>query len=223
MVEPIRINSLATEAFDRVVEVITSGAYAPGQKLSESELARQLGISRGPVREALQRLEGRLIERIPRIGVRLLRLDAAALRQLFLIREALEGLAARLAAQQPTQSWIDTTARMLERHRRAVENDSSGAYRQAGANEDFHFAVARAANCPSLERVMLNEVYYQLRLHRIKSSTAPGRAQQALKEHHAIFDAICAGDADGAEQRMRAHIAQARGNTLLLAETDPAP
>ena len=72
MVEPIRLNSLASEVFDRVVDAITSGEFEPGEKLSESNLARELGISRGPIREALQRLEGKLVQRVPRVGVRVM-------------------------------------------------------------------------------------------------------------------------------------------------------
>lgn len=223
MVEPIRISSLASEAFDRVVEAITSGTYAPGAKISESELARQLGISRGPIREALQRLEGRLVERIPRIGVRLIRLDRENLRQMFLIREALEGLAARLAAQERDAAWIEAIGRMLDRDARAVKGQGGRAYRQGASNEDFHFAIARAAACQSLERLMLNEVYFQLRLHRLKSSTTPGRADAALDEHFAIYEAIRDGDADTAEARMRAHIARARENALALLEAPGAP
>ena len=60
---------------------------------------------------------------------------------------------------------------------------------------------------------MLNEVYYQLRLHRLKSSTRPGRALEALDEHHAIFEAIRTGDGDAAEAKMRLHIAHARTNS----------
>jgi DNA-binding GntR family transcriptional regulator len=216
MVEPIRISSLASEAFDRVVEVITSGAYEPGQKISESELARQLGISRGPVREALQRLEGRLIERIPRIGVRLIKLEAENLRQLFLIREALEGMAARLAATHATPEWIAATDKILERDARAIKGEGSKSYRQRNSDEDYHFAIARASGCENIERLMLNEVYFQLRLHRLRSSTRPGRAKDALEEHFEIFRAIRDGDADTAEARMRAHVRAARESTLSL-------
>jgi len=81
-----------------LVQAITSGEFQPGQKLSEAQLARQLGISRGPLREALGRLDGRLVMRIPRIGVRVTNFSYEDIEQLFLVREALEGMPARLAA-----------------------------------------------------------------------------------------------------------------------------
>lgn len=216
MVQPIRINSLAAEAFDRVVEAITSGTYTPGQKISESELARQLGISRGPIREAFQRLDGRLIERVPRIGVRLISLDKDSLREVFLVREALEGLAARLAAENATPDWIETTSKILERDSSAVEGEGKKSYRQRNSDEDYHFAVARASGSVNIERLMLNEVYFQLRLHRLRSSARPGRAEEALKEHFAIFEAIRDGNPPEAEARMRKHIVNARESALSL-------
>lgn len=216
MVEPIRINSLAAEAFDRVVEAITSGAYEPGRKISESELARQLGVSRGPIREAFQRLEGRLVERIPRIGVRLIKLDRDALRQVFLVREVLEGLAARLAAEHATPDRLAAMSRVLERDASAVEGEGRRSYRQRNSDEDYHFAIARASGAPNIERLMLNEVYFQLRLHRLRSSARPGRADEALKEHYGIFEAIRDRDPAAAEARMRAHVAHARESALSL-------
>ncbi len=95
MLKPIAPASLAEIAFSSLVEAISAGEFEPGQRLSEAELARRFGISRGPLREALQRLEGRLVTRQARVGVRVLELSSDALRELFTIREALEGVAAR--------------------------------------------------------------------------------------------------------------------------------
>ncbi|RYG95677.1 MAG: GntR family transcriptional regulator, partial [Alphaproteobacteria bacterium] len=101
-IQPIIRSSLSAEAFDKVVEAITSGEFEPGQRLSEAELARNLGISRGPLREALGRLEGRLVKRTPRIGVHVISFTREDLESLFLTREALEGMSARLAAERMT-------------------------------------------------------------------------------------------------------------------------
>lgn len=214
MVEPIRLNSLASEVFDRVVEAITSGEFEPGEKLSESNLARELGISRGPIREALQRLEGKLVQRVPRVGVRVIEFGADELRQLFYLREAMEGMAARLAAENVSDDWLAEVEGMLGRHGQSIRD--SHAYRQKSTDEDFHFAIARASGCANIERLLLSEVYYQLRIHRLKSSTRPGRAEEALAEHRAIFDRLRARDPDGAEAAMRAHIRSARESTLSL-------
>lgn len=223
MMKPINIRSLANEALDRVVEAITSGEFEPGEKLSESQLARQLGISRGPVREALHQLEGKLVQREPRLGVRVIQFDRDSLEQLFYLREALEGMAARLAAERAPDSWADEAQQMLRRHQDDIRDSGSRRYRQRSADEDFHFSIARAANCPNIERILLKEVNYQLRIARLKSSMRPGRAEEALRQHFRIVEAIGARDPDGAERAMRDHISSARISTMAVWRDQPAP
>lgn len=214
MVTPISSTSLAAEAFGRVIEAITSGEFEPGQKLSESQLARQLGISRGPLREALGQLEGRLVRRTPRLGVRVVDFGRDELEQLFLVREALEGMAARLAAEHFGNRDLDQLSGLLDRHAQQPALAAGQVYVQKSQDEDFHFMIARAARCPQLERLLLNEIYYQLRLHRLKSSAQPGRAQAALREHREILSALQGRDPDLAEDAMRKHIRNARYNAL---------
>lgn len=220
MVEPIKLNSLASEVFDRVVEAITSGEFEPGEKLSESNLARELGISRGPIREALQRLEGKLVQRVPRVGVRVITFGADGLRQLFYLREAMEGMAARLAAENVSDQDLAELERMLKRHEDTIRG--STAYRQKSTDEDFHFTIARLSGCTNISNLLLSEVYYQLRIHRLKSSSRPGRAEEALAEHKKILQFLRARDPDQAEAAMRAHIRSARESTLALLDTSAA-
>lgn len=87
-----------------LIEAIVEGQLAPGSKISEPELAKQFQVSRGPLREALMRVEGLgLIERIPHIGARVIQLSPIKLVELYAVREALEGMAARLAARNITE------------------------------------------------------------------------------------------------------------------------
>ncbi len=87
-----------------LIEAIVEGELAPGSKISEPELAKQFQVSRGPLREALMRVEGLgLIERIPHIGARVIQLSPTKLVELYAVREALEGMAARLAARNITE------------------------------------------------------------------------------------------------------------------------
>jgi DNA-binding GntR family transcriptional regulator len=88
--------TLADQIFSRIRQEIVEGRIPPGSKMSEPELARRFGISRGPLREALGRLEGKLVERTPRVGVRVIALSRPDLDQLLTIREALEGMGCRL-------------------------------------------------------------------------------------------------------------------------------
>jgi DNA-binding GntR family transcriptional regulator len=215
---PIAGTSLASEAFTKIVEAITSGEFEPGEKLSEAELARQLGISRGPLREALGRLEGRLVTRTPRLGVSVITFSKADLEQLFLVREALEGMAARLAAERATGRELDRLEEMLAHHAEQPALAAGEAYVQRSTDEDFHFAIAKAARCERLELLLLDGVYYQLRLNRLRSSTRPGRAQAAFNEHKAILAALQGRNPSSAEEAMRNHVRNARFSTLAAAE-----
>src|ERR1700730_14858522 len=95
--------ALVDEAVARLESAILSGELVPGQKLSEQALSSQFGISRGPLREAIRTLEGRhLVERTPFSGVRVVQLSVDDIEQLLLMSEALEGMAARHAAENMT-------------------------------------------------------------------------------------------------------------------------
>lgn len=223
VLNPISGTSLANEAFGKLVEAITSGEFEPGQRLSESELARQLGISRGPLREALGRLEGRLVTRTPRIGVRVIAFAREDLEQLFFVREALEGMAARLAAEHMTMSELDDLDALLTHHAAQPALAAGEAYLQRSTDDDFHFAIVRGARCERIERLLLDEVYYQLRIHRLRSSTRPGRAQAALNEHRDIMSALHARNPDAAEDAMRKHIRNARFSSLAAIDGQVPP
>src|SRR6476469_7061680 len=113
---PIAISSLADEALGKIVQAITTGEFRPGERLSEAQLARQFGISRGPLREALGRLEGRLVVRQPRVGVRVIEFSFKAMQESFAVREALEGMAARLAAENMTAVELKELKNALKQH-----------------------------------------------------------------------------------------------------------
>lgn len=209
-----RVASLSEGIMGKLLEVISSGQFDPGQRISESELARQLGVSRGPVREALGRLEGRLVERRLNLGVRLIELDRDRLEELFLVREAVEGMAARLATKAITNKELDRLCRMLEDHESAIRRDGKAAYLQGVGDDDFHFAIVTASRCATIRRILMDEIYFQLRLHRRRSGTRPGRAVAALEEHQAIVDAMAGRNPDRAEEAMRLHLRNARFSAI---------
>jgi DNA-binding GntR family transcriptional regulator len=224
LLSPIHGTSLANEVFDRLIEAITSGAFEPGERLSEASLARQLGISRGPLREALGRLEGKLVTRTPRIGVRVIQFDRRDLEQLFFVREALEGMAARLAAERMSEAQLDGLEAMLRQHADQPALAAGEAYIQRTPDDDFHFAIVAAADCSRIRQLLLGEVYYQLRIHRLRSSTRPGRARAALDEHHEILKALQSRNPDLAEEQMRRHIRNARFSAVAaVSASDGSP
>src|ERR1700755_668317 len=115
--QKVQAKSLVDVVAERIEAAIISGALEPGSRLSQQGLATPLVVSRGPLREAIRRLEGRkLLERTPNIGVRVAALSLKDLNEILLIREALEGMAAGLAANNMTDAEIAGLEQLLDKH-----------------------------------------------------------------------------------------------------------
>ena len=215
-VERIDVQTLSDLACVTLERAILSGDLPPGTPLGEAELAGQLGISRGPLREAINRLEGRrLLQRVPHVGVRVVCLSDWEVREIFAMREVLEGLAARLAAQYMTAPELDALEACAEfRHQ-----PDKVATRQPSPSEDFHVRLAEGSRNTRLIDYLCGEMYSLLRLYRLRSGSTPMRAASA-DEHREIVSAMRAGDGDAAERLMRAHVARAR-DSLNLSLSEP--
>lgn len=210
---PLEIRTLADQAFDKIVTAIVKGELAPGSRISEALLARTFGISRGPLREAIRRLEGRkLVTRTPHIGAHVVSLTADDLIEIFYVREALEGMACRLATERMSDDEMDDLAAKLAAHERSPELSSGKGYFQEAGDQDFHYLVAQGAKSAKLAELLCDELYYLMRVYRFRSSIRPGRAHEALVEHQDILAAMRAREAEKAETLMRAHISEARRN-----------
>lgn len=220
---PIVPRSLVDQAFDRIADAIVVGEIPPGGRIRESLLAQRLGISRGVLREAMQRLEGlKLVTRTSNIGVHVIGLSQQDMHDLYSMREALEGMAARLAAVHMPDDEIRALERLLDRHGEHADVKQGEGYYQATADEDFHFRIARGSRNQRLERTLCNDLYYPLRLYRYRSSVRPGRASAALAEHRELVAALAARDPERAEATVRRHIQNARAN-YDWQEAHPAP
>ena len=205
--------TLADRAFDQIVEAIVQGSIAPGETINEVSLSARLGVSRAPLREAIVRLEAKgLIHRVPHVGARVINLRLQDLRELFAIREGLEGMAARLAAAAMSDNDLEALESSLEAHRRQPDVASGTAYYQAGGDHDFHFRIASGSGNRRLFRLLCEDMYSLMRVYRFRSSTTPGRARQAYKEHQDILAALRRRDADTAEEAMRRHVRQSWSN-----------
>jgi DNA-binding GntR family transcriptional regulator len=135
----IPVKSLSDQVFDRLLEAITSGRFEPGERLSETNLAKMLGVSRGPLREAIRRLEGRkLVERTPNVGPRVVSLGTDELTEIFHIRERLEALAVRLATERMTEEQLDELEERLSQHAGNVTLQRGDGYLQSAGAEDCH-------------------------------------------------------------------------------------
>lgn len=209
----VQRQSLVDTVTERLEAAIVAGELQPGTRLSEQALAFSLGVSRGPLREAIRRLEGRrLLQRTPHIGVHVANISIEDLKRLLEVREALEGMAARLSATAMTDEEIEQLRHLLEEHAKQEGVQGGTGYYQNPKDEDFHFCIIKGSRNKWLEEMLLAGLYDLLRVYRFKSSKRSGRAVQALKEHQAIVDAIASRDPDLSEAAMRRHLRNARAH-----------
>ncbi|WP_136680845.1 GntR family transcriptional regulator [Neptunomonas sp. XY-337] len=218
----IESRTLADKVCEQIVTAIVVGDIPPGQKISEPELARTYGISRGPLREAMRRLEGlRLIERKPHVGARVVKLSIKELIEIYRVREALEGMACRMAAEFMTEQEIDALRTLLDEHERSVEQLDGRSYFQKEGDLDFHYRIVQGSKNEKLLELLGSDLYHLVRMYRYQFSVSSSRPKRALKEHRQIVDAIEARDPELAEMLMRRHISAARKN--IEAKLDVAP
>ncbi len=203
--------TIADEVFAKIRRAIVAGEIASGSKISEPEMAARYGISRGPLREAMRRLEAAsLVERRANCGARVVTPTVDGLMEIYHLREALEGLAARLAAEKMAPSEVAELRCLLSRHREQVAADPSGAYFQKEGDLDFHFRIARGSRNRRLIAMLCHDLYYLVRMYRYQFGMTGDRAQAALDEHGSIVDAIGDGDGELAEWLTRRHIRTSR-------------
>ena len=190
---------------------IVQGDLAPGAKLNEPELAKRFGTSRAPLREALRGLQARrLVEVVPNAGARVVSLGVEQLGALYETREALEGMAARLAAERMSREQITELEQLLDAHAASIADDDGAGYYQEEGDYDFHFRLVHGSGNSVLADVLLDDLYQLMRMYRYKFSTGAGRPAQALDEHYRILEAIRNRDGELAEILMRRHIGAAR-------------
>lgn len=189
--------------YQTVRDRIISGELRPGARLSVPALAEEFSVSRSPVRDAVIRLvqDGLASETMNR-GAVVARIGGAELVSLYEAREALEWAAARLAAQRYTPALRRTLLGLLTAHRAAAEAGNLAQHLELDAA--FHREIRLAAQSPVLAQ-MLDGVQGRVRLA-MHSTSVQGGMLLAVDEHQAIFEAICAGDADGAAEAALAHI-----------------
>ncbi len=201
----------STTLMDTLVDSIVNGVIPPGSKISEPELAKQYQVSRGPLREAMMRLEGLgLIERIPHVGARVIKLSPEKLIELYAVREALEGMAARLAARHITLEELHRLEMLLSTHSQHIDEVEGASYFHQHGDFDFHYLIIQASRNSKLISLLCNELYHLLRMYRYQSPRAQSRPNEALKEHEYILQAIRNRDEELAEMLMRRHISGSR-------------
>lgn len=196
---------------DRVYELllaqIYSGQLSPGTEINEAAIARQFGVSRGPVREAVRRLQGiQLITREPYLRARVIELSAESALELFQMRMGLEGVACYLAAERMTNEEIDALLRDTELD---YERRLQGIPAPEGRHFDFHERIVRASGNSRIIYALCEDLYHVLRIYRRHSGSEQERQQGAFEEHRQIVLAMRNREPHLAESLMRSHINRA--------------
>ena len=200
------------DAYSLILEAIEAGQFKPGDRLVESELADRFGVSRTPVREALQRLETQSM--LTRDGRSLIvaSLDHNQLSELYAVRGELEGLAARLAARHATEEEMHVLRSMVRDDRALVGGDPRALSR---ANKRFHRLIHLASHNRFLVQ-QLDLVHRSMALMATTSFAAEGRDMKAMDEHEAIVAAIEARDGEAAARALKTHISHAYETRLRV-------
>ncbi len=198
------------DAYQRLIEEIRAGVLKPGDRLLETELAKRLGISRTPVREAIRRLEADgLVTHVPRSGATIRRLDYAEVTELYEMRVVLETTAARLATRMASEIEL---AEMEAINREMGDASNSGANLYE-LNRQFHRVMFSAARNRYLSNGM-RALQKTMLILGPSTMEETGRAAEAIEEHARILAAMRSGDAAGAEAAMRDHMLSAHRSRL---------
>ena len=189
------------DAYQLILRAIDHGEFRPGDRLVENELADRFGVSRTPIREALQRLETQsLLSRDGRSLIVASR-DHNQMAELYVVRSELEGLAAKLAARHATEEEVRLLQSFVEEDRAHVGDPSV----LSRTNRRFHRQVHLASHNRYLVQ-QLDQVYRSMALMARTSLAAAGRGEKSLDEHQAIVDAIADGDGDRAANALKSHL-----------------
>ncbi|TRY31310.1 GntR family transcriptional regulator [Aliiglaciecola sp. M165] len=190
---------------------IVEGVITAGSKLSETELSTTYSVSRAVIREAINRLEAcHLVERKANVGARVVTLTPEGLVQLYQVREALEGMAARLAAANMTDQEIAELQELLSEHFEEVKTGHS--YYQEAGDVDFHYRIIVGSKNTHLISMLTNGIYHLVRMYRVQLGMAGPRVSTAFGEHKHIVQAIANRDGELAEMLMRRHILYSKNN-----------
>jgi DNA-binding GntR family transcriptional regulator len=198
--------------YKALLEAIRAGRLQPGDRIREEDVAQSLGVSRTPVREALQHLQARrLVEMAPGRGIVVVEFNTQQVMELYAMREVLEGAAARFAAQHALGAEVAVMRELLEEFTGA----QGDAAKLARINNALHRTIYDAARNRYMQEA-LNNLEDALSLLRNTTFSLPERFASADREHRAIVAAIESRDSEGAEAASRLHIREAQRARLRL-------
>lgn len=215
--------ALIDQVHDKLLSAIADGTLASGQRLTQESVAAMLGVSRQPVSHALQVLKRRgLLTEHGKRGLQVAPLDARRIRDLYLVREALDGMAARLAAQRVKSGEASPAERSAAETAMTAGRKlglRSGIAKLIDADVAFHSAIhTLSGNLAIVETVADQWPHFRRSMGLVLSVS--GAHARYWDEHARILDAILAGDAAAAEDHARRHTAAAGEETARRLETE---
>jgi DNA-binding GntR family transcriptional regulator len=201
----VRTRSLSSLVAQEIERMILAGTIAGGERLNEQALAQRLGVSRGPVREAVRGLErGGLVVAVRNQGTYVRQVSAEEALEVYDLRAAITGLACARLAEGATRAQLATLRALLKRMEAAWRADDPPAY--YAANLEFHAALLAGGSGPRMRR-LYQELGNELHLYRRRALVQPENMRESNAEHEAILRAIAARDAPAARAAGEAHIA----------------
>jgi DNA-binding GntR family transcriptional regulator len=209
--------NLKEAVYQRLKESIVRGKLSPGSKLVETQISQQLGVSRTPLREAINRLErDGFVEIFPRRGAFVKKHSLQEILENLELREVLEGLAGRLAARHAKPE-------ILRKMKGCFLGFSPGNVERfiesySHRNVRFHNLIVQACQNRKLISIIRN-LYDQMDMVRLHTIALPGRARKSLAEHRAILQFVVKRQGDLAERHLRAHIRDLRRAVRKLPST----
>ena len=209
MKKTVDTTNLSDQTYDIIKNMIILREIEPGKKINEEHIAKEIQVSRTPIREALCRLDNEgIVKIIPRRGAFVSDLTETNVKEILLIREVLEGLVVRLAVENMDAKTLEKLRTALEKVGTLPEKDRDLIH-YTRSEVDFHALLLAASNNQMLNN-MMEIVNAHLQIIRLRTVVIPERAQKTVKEHHQILKAIENGDADTAEELMRKHVRSVR-------------
>ena len=193
--------SLVEETVRVITDRIIQGVFPPGTRLVEEHLSREFGISRPPIRESFRALEREgLVTISPRRGVRVRMLTADEVRDIYVCRATLRGLAAQLATERMTPELLVQLETIISRMERAAAESSVSEYQRHVS--EFNELVVRISGNHALEE-LIRTMTVRARLLSFNALSAPGRIESSLQLHRVVLEAFRIGDAATAERCAR--------------------
>jgi DNA-binding GntR family transcriptional regulator len=195
----------ADAVFDALKQRILGFELQPGESLTELGIAEEMQVSRTPIREALRRLEHeQLVQIIPRKGAIVTGISEEDIREVYLIRQALEGICTRRTTEMISQSNLDSLTLSMQAADRELK---AGKREKASAEADeLHRIILAVGGTPRIRRIVANMRELTGRMNQFAASL-PGRLERSIREHERVLEAMSARDAEEAEKRIREHIA----------------